>query len=117
MSAKTPSLMLQVKGENSLDAVPPLFSNFLGVSRAGSDVQFEFIYLDINLIATMLQPGNIPKDGVSPVLEGRTVAKVVMPAASVLQLKDHLVGLLQGIEKDIKAVSENQNVSDRAKSG
>lgn len=108
MSTSNPSLLkIQVQGEDPLLTVPPLFSNFLAISRAGTDVQFEFIYLDINQIASMFKENAAPNTPIS----GKTVAKVVMPAASVLQLKDHLVALLQGIEADQVRKGEDQNVS------
>ncbi|HZP32840.1 MAG TPA: hypothetical protein VFB23_05690 [Candidatus Acidoferrales bacterium] len=114
MSTSNPTLLkIQVQGEDPLSAVPPLFSNFLAISRAGTDVQFEFIFLDINQIASMFKENAVPTGPIS----GKTVSKVVMPAASVLQLKDHLVTLLQAIETDQARKAEDQNVgSSRASS-
>lgn len=114
MSASNPSLLtIQVQGEDPLLTVSPLFSNFLGISRAGTDVQFEFIFLDINQIASMFKENAAPNMPVS----GKTVAKVVMPAASVLQLKDHLMTLLQAIEADQARKAEDQNVSSSTRAG
>jgi hypothetical protein len=96
----------RVVGEDPLDADPPLFANFVAVSHAGNEVQLEFIYLDINQLALRFgQPNEddvpaagelIEKQNIN--LRGRTVAKLVVPVSSFLQLKDHLQGMFTKFE-------------------
>lgn len=86
----------RVLGEDPLDTAAPLFANFLAVSHVGGEVQFEFIYLDINQLALQFgQPGTDDRPEVEkptgPVeMQGKTVAKVVVPVSSFMQLDRHL---------------------------
>src|SRR5260370_39966460 len=105
--------MLQVRGEDPREAIPAVFSNFLGISRVATEVQFEFIYLDLNLIANLLKAaGGETKGGLQEVA-GRTVAKIVMPAAAVVQLKEHFLRLLEDIETEIGKAKEAKNEFNR----
>jgi hypothetical protein len=88
----------QVKGQDPLDAGAAVFSNFVGISRVGGDVQFEFIFLDINQLAILVEAQKAAPSEVPPLLTGKTVAKVVMPAEAFLQLKEHINGLMSAIE-------------------
>ncbi len=87
----------------------PLFSNHVGISRAGTEVQFEFAFLDINLIASILQ-GH--KEGIraeSPIeITGRTVAKIVMPMHVFLQMGGHLQTLVKQIEAELQTENEEE---------
>ncbi len=112
MSSKGP-VMLSVKGQDALEAVPALFSNFLAVSRVGTEIQFEFIFLDLNQIALLLQKGKGAENSTPPALVGKTVAKVVMPAAAFIQLKDHINGLFSAIEEALAKPSEVEHVRSR----
>ena len=91
MSEKT-TVNFQVKGEGPGGQAQALFSNFLAVSQVGTEVQFEFVFLDLNLLAGMLEQLKAAGAGsitTSPTVEGKTVAKVVMPAAVFAQMKEH----------------------------
>lgn len=107
---------LQVKGQDSLQATPALYSNFLAVARVGGEVQFEFIFLDLNQLAVLMNAAKTTKATEQVDLVGKTVAKIVMPAANVVQLKEHLLGMFAEIEKDMKSLSEVDNVRSRASS-
>jgi hypothetical protein len=89
----------------------PLFSNHVGISRAGTEVQFEFAFLDINVVAGILQSY---KDGsskaTSPIeINGRTVAKIVMPMHVFLQLGGHLQTLVKQIEQELRTEDEEEH--------
>jgi len=114
MPSSGEQLTVQVKGEEPLSAPPALFSNFLGISRVALDVQFEFIFLDLNQLAQILQqqPGKDKTGAPIGPVEGQTVAKVIMPAAAFVQLKEHISRLMLDIEKNLAqldgAVNENK---------
>ena len=86
-----------VTGEDPLNAPLPQFANFVAISQAGTEVQFEFIFLDLNMIATMA----LEKKGQEKPekLRGQTVAKLVVPVANFLQLKDHLSTMFARLEE------------------
>jgi hypothetical protein len=107
VSAKKPELLnFKVVGEEPVNAVPALYSNFLAVSRVGNDVQFEFVFLDLNKVAVLMQEIKSAEKPEVPELQGKTVAKVVMPAANVLQLKGHLETIFRAIEETLQKQPE-----------
>jgi len=81
-------LNFKVKGEPPVQVSPPLYSNFLAVSQVGTEVQFEFIFLDLNQVATLIEQQKLSDIAAAPEVDGKTVVKVVMPAASFVQLRD-----------------------------
>lgn len=109
MSEENKVLTFDIQGQAPLDAAPALFSNFLAVSRVGSEVQFEFIFLDLNQVARTLE--ELKKSGQSevPSLQGKTVSKVVMPAVSFLQLKEQLAKVFEALEAMLPNVPEVEN--------
>ena len=88
MSEKT-IVNFQVKGEGPGGSAPALFSNFLAVSQVGTEVQFEFVFLDLNLLAGMIEQLKAAGATTTQTVDGKTVAKVVMPAAVFAQMKEH----------------------------
>lgn len=117
MSEKT-VVNFEVKGEGPGGPVPALFSNFLAVSQVGTEVQFEFVYLDLNLLAQMIEAvkavGAVAT--ARPTIDGKTVAKVVMPAAVFAQVKeqfDKIYNALaqQGIPPNPPEEKENERHS------
>jgi hypothetical protein len=108
VSEETKVQTFQVQGEPPIHAGPALFSNFLAVSRVGTEVQFEFIFLDLNLVANLLAE---LKAGAAELktVPGKTVAKVVMPAASFIQLKEPLTKLFEALEAILPNVPEADN--------
>jgi hypothetical protein len=103
-------LNFQVKGEVQGGGIPTLFSNFLAVSQVGTEVQFEFVFLDLNVLAGMIEQFKASGVTPNPSVEGKTVARVVMPAAVFVQMREHfdkIFGVLaqEGI---LPKVSENK---------
>jgi hypothetical protein len=47
-------LNFRVAGEAQSAGPPALFSNFVAVSQVGTEVQFEFVFLNLNVLATMI---------------------------------------------------------------
>jgi hypothetical protein len=95
-----------VKGEPPLQAVPALYSNFLGLSRVGTEVQFEFVYLDLNYMAALLEQLKT-KDAIGPTeVEGKTVSKIVMPAVVFLQLYDQFEKIFTALKAELPKVPE-----------
>jgi hypothetical protein len=111
VSAEGPKqpVMIQVRGEEPIDAPPALFSNFLGIARVATDVQLEFVFLDLNQVAQIIQAGQVEGTGSPSPVTGQTVAKIIMPASAFLQLKDHIVQLMADIEKNLAPLEENKN--------
>lgn len=106
--------ILTIKGQEPLVAVPALFSNFVAISRVGTEVQFEFIFLDLNQIAGLLETAREGKSQELTVM-GKTVAKIIVPAAAFMQLKEHVAKLFADIEAQLK-LTEAQNDRNRATS-
>ena len=75
MSQEPKLQTFQVQGQPPLDSAPALYSNFLAVARVGTEVQFEFIFLDLNQIAKMLVDVKAAPSE-APVVQGKTVAKL-----------------------------------------
>jgi hypothetical protein len=107
--------MLTIRGQEPLAAVPALFSNFVAISRVGTEVQLEFIFLDLNQIAGLLEAA---REGKSQELNaiGKTVAKIIVPAAAFIQLKEHVTKLFVDIETQLKSLTEAQSDRNRATS-
>jgi hypothetical protein len=99
----------RVKGQGPLEATAALYANFLAISRVATDVQFEFVFLDLNQVAVLLEQIKNSENPTIPELEGKTVAKLVMPAATVLQLKEHFQRICDAIEENIGKQPEVQN--------
>lgn len=116
MADKPDVTTLQVRGEDALEACKAVFSNFLAISRVGTEVQFEFVFLDLNVVANILQAVAKAESKTVPEIVGKTAAKIVMPAASVLQIKEHFLKLLEDIEAEISGKKkEAQNEYNRAR--
>jgi hypothetical protein len=105
-------LNFRVTGQSPVDAVSALYSNFLAVSQVGTDVQFEFIFLDLNLVAGVLKQLKEVENPTVPELQGKTVSKIVMPAANFLQLREHFENLFRALEGIVPKAAEAKN--DRA---
>jgi hypothetical protein len=102
-------VILQVKGQDPVKSVAPQFSNFVGISRVAGEVQFEFIFLDLNQLATTLAGNKSFESSPELQFEGKTVAKLVIPAGSFYQLKDHISKMIADIEKEMQLVTEVKN--------
>jgi hypothetical protein len=115
--SKPQMIMLQVTGQPPLNADPALFSNFVGISRVGAEVQFEFVFVDLSQVATLIQNAELTSSSQTDPIVGKTVAKIVMPASSFSQLKPHVEKLFSDIEKEVEASKhgEPQHVTDDRK--
>ena len=108
---------LKVTGSDPLEAPSPLFANFLAVSHAGTDVQLEFIFMDLNEIA---KAADKLKAGTSGTIDfhGQTVAKVVMPTAAFLQIENHLSTVFDRLKGEPneaqKATTERKNATGKS---
>ncbi len=94
--------------EEPRQGATPLFSNHVGIARAGTEVQFEFGFLDINAVATILRDYK-EHGGTSPVeINGKSIAKIVMPLHVFLQLKEHLQGMFNSIEHELQLAEKEE---------
>lgn len=102
MTVDKQNFQLSIRGEDPLRAEAPYYSNFVSVSRLGSDVQLEFIFVDLNQLALLTE--RMKKAGVNEPQElvGKTVAKVIMPGLNFVQIKDHLNVIFDAINADLK---------------
>ncbi|MGB6483008.1 MAG: hypothetical protein WBE86_05925 [Candidatus Acidiferrales bacterium] len=108
--SKVKQIIVQVTGQPPLEAVPALHSNFVGISRAGGEVQFEFIFVDLNQIANMTQHNEAAaQSGTVFPVTGKTIAKIVMPAENFIQLEPHLEKIFSAIKSELKKEDENSN--------
>jgi hypothetical protein len=102
-------VLIQVRGQNPLEAPSALFSNFLSISRVATDVQFEFVFLDLNQVVQIIEAGKQPKKEPSSPITGQTVAKIIMSANVFVQLKDHIAKMMADIEKNLAHLEEGKN--------
>jgi hypothetical protein len=110
VSEETKKLLnFTVKGEPPIKAGPALYSNFLAVSRVGTDVQFEFVFLDLNYMAVMIEKSKAEDVTVVPEVEGKTVAKLVMPAATFMQVRQQLETIFAALKAELPAAPEGTN--------
>jgi hypothetical protein len=91
------SATLTISGDDPRQAGSPLFANFLAVSHVGTDVQFEFIFLDFNQLALTIERFKAGHATTEP-LQGKTVGKMIIPVSTFLQVKDHLLLMFNKLE-------------------
>ena len=115
MTLEKQQILLNVRGQDPLVANPPLFSNFVQISRLGTDVQFEFIFLDLNQMAQLAD--KMKKEGVQGPQEvvGVTAAKVVVNGLAFIQVRDHLNTIFDALAKELN-LPEVKNESDARQS-
>jgi hypothetical protein len=89
---------LTVSGDDPRHAGAPLFANFVAVSHVGNDVQFEFIFLDLNQLALKIERVKAGEEELDAHVQGKTVGKVVVPVSAFLQLKGHLLSMFNRLE-------------------
>jgi hypothetical protein len=106
-------VLIGVTGDNNLEAPAALFSNLLGLARVGTEIQFEFIFLDLNQMANIIQTHQgTGQESANPV-QGQTVAKIVMPAAAFVQLKERMNQMFADVESNTALPEELKNVAER----
>jgi hypothetical protein len=89
---------LTVSGDDPRNSVLPTFANFVGISHVGTEVQFEFVFLDLNELAQKIERMKASAGTEELEIRGKTVGKLVVPVSSFIQLKDHLLTMFQRIE-------------------
>jgi hypothetical protein len=98
----------QISGEDPLQAVAPIYSNFVGISRVGTDVQFEFIFLDLNVLAQILSAAKaaetLPEVPERQPLVGKTVAKIVMPGVNFVQAREQIELIMKALDEVIQSM-------------
>ena len=117
--SNSPKVMFQIRGQDPLQADPALYSNFVAISRVGTDVQFEFVFLDLNYVAHLIESNKMKLKTSDPdpeqdLVMGKTVAKIVMPAASFIQIKEHVEKLFGAIEE---ILAKKQEGIDKRRTG
>ena len=98
----------QISGEDPLQAVAPIYSNFVGISRVGTDVQFEFIFLDLNQLAQILEQSKAVESPGRQVLTGKTVAKIVMPGVNFVQVKEQIEKVMKALEAELQKLQDSE---------
>jgi hypothetical protein len=104
----------QVQGEGPGGPAPGLFSNFLALSQVGTEVQFEFVFLDLNQLAQLIEQAKAAGATTTtrPTVEGKTVAKVIMPAAVFAQLKEHFDRIYRNLAQEGILMKPAEEVKD-----
>lgn len=88
-------------------AAPTLFCNHVALSRAGTEVQFDFVTLDLNTIAAKLREcEKHPEHEIQ--IQGKTAAKIVVPMHVFVQLEDTFREIFEQVRKEL-AVDEVSN--------
>ncbi len=87
-----------VTADDNRLSVVPTFANFLQISSVGNDVQFEFMFVDLSDLAAKIDRAKKEQGSKDFNCNARTVSKMVMPAASFVQLKDHLAQMFENLE-------------------
>ena len=95
---------LTVSGEDPREAASPSFANFVAISHVGTEVQFEFIFLDLNQLAIRIERVKAGSEQADGTFQGKTVGKMIVPVSAFLQLKEHLLPMFTKLE----AVNETQ---------
>jgi len=98
---------LQISGDDPLHtAVIPTYSNFVGISRVGTDVQFEFLFLDLNQLAQILEHSKTAEITERQILVGKTVAKIVMPGVNFVQVKEQIEKIMKALEEELQRLQK-----------
>jgi len=92
----------QISGEDPLHAIAPTYSNFVGISRVGADVQLEFIFLDLNQLAQILEQSKAAENPQRQALAGKTVAKIIMPGINFMQVKEQMEKIMKALDAELQ---------------
>lgn len=115
MAEEKKRFLLNIRGDDPLRAHSPLYSNFVSISRLGSDVQLEFIFVDLSQMALLVE--NVKRSAVSGPQEmvGKTVAKIIMPGVNFLQIKEHLNTIFQALGEELHLLEVGDELSSDAR--
>ena len=93
--------MLEVRGDERLPPLPAVFSNFVQVARVATEIQFDFLFVDLNSVASTIEKAKQSPQQESAQLYGTPIAKVVVPALSLMQIREHMNHIFDAIEKEL----------------
>jgi hypothetical protein len=97
-------ILLDVGKDEKSIRIYPSFANFMQVSRVATEVQLEFLFVDVGQLALTLQKAKeCPTEEPQKML-GLSVAKVVMPALNFVQQREHINQIFDAIEKELGKV-------------
>ncbi len=108
--AEQSSIVLQVGRDERFPPVLAAFANFVQISRVATEVQFEFLFVDINQLALTVQKAKESPTQEPEKLSGLTVAKVVLPGLSFMQVREHVNQIFDAIEKDLGKLPDAKEV-------
>ena len=95
---KSDAVNFTVEFQDPLDAPPAYYCNHVAIARAGTEVQFEFVYIDLNRLAHAIEEKDRHPEGIK--LTGRTVAKCVVPLHVFLQLEGHVTQMFEALRAE-----------------
>ena len=108
MALEKQQFLLNIRGQEPLNAAAPLYSNFVSIARIGSDVQLEFIFLDINQLALLTNKmKNSPTDEPQEIV-GKTIAKIVMNGANFVQIREHINTVFDALIAELQLEVKNE---------
>jgi hypothetical protein len=110
MADANKQFMVQVRGQDPLTAIAPTYSNFVAVARLGTEVQFEFIFLDLNQLALFTEKAK-KGEAVDPEFQGKTVAKIVVPGPSIVHMREHFEHIFRALEEALQSQEANTSVA------
>lgn len=94
-------ITLEVNSDERLAPLRPSFSNFVQISRVATEVQFEFLFVDINHVALSIEKARSSSEKEPVRLSGVPIAKVVVPALNLIQLREHINQMFDAIEREL----------------
>jgi hypothetical protein len=115
VTGENKQFLLNIRGEDPLQATSPYYSNFVSISRLGTDVQLEFIFVDINRLALLTEEARKSGTREPQEITGKTVAKIVMPGLSFIQIRDHLNTIFNALNEAIQPQEVNDELRTDAR--
>ncbi|HLW52948.1 MAG TPA: hypothetical protein VKW06_08895 [Candidatus Angelobacter sp.] len=106
-----------ITADQNRDAVAPMFANFLAVSSVGNDIQLEFMFVDLSELAASIEKAKRGEADKDFTCSAKTVSKMIMPAASFVQLKDHLAQMFERLEAQSDEQSTKQKTARESSHG
>jgi hypothetical protein len=108
---------ITVTADENRNSVAPLFANFLMVSSVGSDVQFEFLFVDLADLAGHIDKAKHGGGAKDFSCVGKTVSKTIVPAASFVQLKTHLAQMFERLEAQLNEQATGKKTAQESAHG
>jgi len=108
---------ITVTADENRNSVVPAFANFLMVSSVGSDVQFEFMFVDLSDLAGHIEKAKHGGGAKDFNCVAKTVSKMVVPAASFVQLKVHLAQMFERLEAQLNEQATGKKTAQESGHG